>query len=230
MNEIKPKSISGIFNNVLIYDPSKEEFYKKLEEEEKLQADFDRKEKLLKHYQSEKSGIRPRFYEESFETFIAESDEQKKNLAAVKNFMSNKALFLLMYGENGNGKTHLASSLIRVLGGIYITSAMLCLEFESGADYNAKLSRLEVIEKYSNADFLVIDEYGRNTSPDLEKKVVSLILSNRYDLLKKTAIVTNENKTVFIESLGKAIFDRFLESCVSCEFKETSKRKDKRDI
>ena len=42
---------------------------------------------------------------------------------------------LLLWGENGTGKSHLGSGITFECGGKFITSTLLCVEYESGSDY-----------------------------------------------------------------------------------------------
>lgn len=213
----------------LLSDMDMDAYYKAREQEEKEKAAERELIRREAWYRSADSGIKKRFHNESFETFKAETDEEKRNLKICKDFCAaDGCRMLLLYGENGNGKTHLASSVIREIGGVYVTSAMLCLEFESGADFNANRNRLEVVKHYSNTGVLVIDEIGRNVNAETEKKLLPLIIGNIYDNCGKIVLVTNADKMDFVELMGKAIYDRFMEVCYSCSFTEKSKRQELR--
>jgi DNA replication protein DnaC len=74
---------------------------------------------------------------------------------------------------------------------------------------------------------LVIDECGKYTlNPDLEKFLLSQIITSRYENNRPTVLVTNENKKKYIEFLGKSVFDRMTEVCITLDFTGKSKRQE----
>ena len=96
---------------------------KKVEEYERQ---LEENERLAEQKSFEASGVPEKFWKESFETFSTDSEKDIVVYDTVKKFAENPAnRVLILCGENGNGKSHLASAVTRVCGGEYILSSML---------------------------------------------------------------------------------------------------------
>lgn len=172
------------------------------------------------------SGIPKKFFNESFETFRAETPEEKSNLSKAACFADNPLNRILIFcGKNGTGKTHLACGIIRKCGGHYVTAPDLCVEYESSSDYQAKKTKAGVLKTYVDYSFLVIDECGRYIlKPDTEKFLLSYIVCNRYENDLPTVLITNSSKSDLIKFLGAAVYDRLSEVCTTVDFTGESKR------
>ena len=216
MNSLEPMKLSFNLDDYSV-NPKVSEYEARLEEIQK--------EKDFEAYK--KSGVPAKFFNESLETFIAETDEEKRNLYVVRQFCKNpKNKVLLLSGFRGNGKSHLLCGIIRECGGEYISSLDLCVEYESATSYHSPRTRNEILKHYSTVSMLVIDECGKY-SPDekLEQFLLSYIFSTRYENNLATAAATNANKKGLIEFLGKSVFDRFIECCTTLDFTGASKRR-----
>ena len=204
------------------------ESQQRVDEYEKQLFDYDLEQKQ-KEFES--SGVPEKFWKESFETF-EETALNKKAFETAVNFADNpKNRVLVFHGNNGTGKSHLLSSIIRVTGGEYITSSMLCMKYDSAIGYKAKMSREEIIDYYIKIKgVLVIDECCKYfLNKELEKFVLLTILCGRYENNRATALGTNSDKQPFMEFLGRAVFDRFTEICTTVEFNWESRRKERRE-
>lgn len=201
-----------------------EESEKKLEEYEKQMQRY-KDEEAQKRY--EKSGVPQKFWKESFETYEVSSEQEIKAYDTVRNFAdkpNNRVLILC--GENGTGKSHLGSSVIRQYGGEYITSSMLCIKYDSATGYKADMTREQILLHFSTVKMLVIDECCKYFLDEkLEKFLLMLIICMRYENNLPTILITNGNKQPFIQFLGKAVYDRLTEVCTTIEFNGESKRK-----
>ena len=197
---------------------------KRVEEYEKQLAEDER---IAKQKGYEASGVPEKFWKESFETFSAESEKDKAVYDKVKQFSEKPAnRVLILCGENGNGKSHLASAVTRVCGGEYILSSMLCVKYDSATGYKADMTREQILLHYSKIKMLVIDECCKYfLDENLEKFLLMQIIIMRYENNLPTVLVTNANKQAFIQFLGKAVYDRFTEVCTTVEFDGASKRK-----
>lgn len=185
-------------------------------------------EQLKKQRNYEKCGVPEKFYTDSIDTYVPFSPEEEKNKAGVVAFIENpQNHILLLCGQNGNGKTHLACSVLRVHSGLYTTASKICIEYESATGFNAIRTREELLISLSKCSMLVIDECGKYTlNPDLERFLLSQIITSRYENNRPTVLVTNENKKKYIEFLGKSVFDRMTEVCITLDFTGKSKRQE----
>ena len=208
-----------------------------IEIQEKRYAEWERqqeKEKLEKKYEEYKlSGVPKKFYKDSFDTFIANSEEEKKIKDTVVEFSGNpKNRVLILCGKNGTGKSHLGSSIIKAYGGLFITSSMLCIKYESAkTGYNNSETRTVLLNFYCRTKLLVIDECMKYTlNPELEKFLLAYILCTRYENNLPTVFITNSEKKRMIEFLGRASYDRLTEVCTTLVFTGESKRRNNRHV
>lgn len=177
------------------------------------------------------SGVPERYFNESIESFTCENEKMQEIKNKVQKFAENpKNKILVLYGENGNGKTHLGAGIVRACGGEYILSSLLCVKYDSGTSFKASMTREEILEHYSKVKMLVIDECCKYfINAEMEKFVLSYIISMRYANGLPTVLITNGKINDFINFLGKAVYDRFTEVCTTLEFDWQSKRKELRD-
>ena len=186
-------------------------------------------ERLQKRY--EESGVPDKFFHESFETFKCDSDKEIVVFDTVKQFAENpKNRVLILCGNNGNGKSHLGCSVIRVCGGEYITSSMLCLKYDSAIGFKADMTREQILLHYSKVKMLVIDECCKYfLNEQLEKFLLMQVVCMRYENNLPTVLIGNPDKEPFIKFLGRAVYDRMTEVCSTVEFNWESRRKERRE-
>ena len=187
-------------------------------------------ETALEEYKN--SGVPKKFFSADFDSFVAGNEVESMQRIAVEKYCKqpgNKVLILC--GRNGNGKSLLGCCVIKNFGGRYVWSSKMCVEYEAGTSYHAKRTREELLDFYSNLPMLVIDECGKYTlDEEVEKFILSYIIVARYENNLPTVLITNAEKKDFVDFLGKAVFDRLTEVCISLEFKEESKRKSMRNV
>lgn len=214
------KKMSDILPVIRVVEDNSAEIkeYERHQEEIRIRA-------LEERYKN--SGVPEKFFCHSFDTFNVTEEKEAAVKNAVMKYADNPGnKILVLCGLNGNGKTHLACSVIRKCGGKYITSTMLCLKYDSAIGFKADMTREEIIEHYSKVNMLVIDECGKYfLNSDLEKFLLIQIVCGRYENNKPTVLVTNANKKAFIDFMGKAVYDRLTEVCSTIEFDLDSKRK-----
>jgi len=174
-----------------------------LEEKERLIA-----ERELENQRREwqRRGITPRFFEATWENWIAETPEQAKVLEKVKKAW-DKNLFIV--GGNGAGKTHLAMCLAK-------DGATYCLmpELFRYVRENMK-SEQEIIDRYGNCKLLILDEAGRQKSSDFEHNLLFEIIDKRWNNILPTTIIGNIGEEVFSKLYGAAITDRLRPSVIN---------------
>ena len=194
--------------------------------QEKMQLDDKYKEYT-------ESGVPEKFWNESFATYEAENGTEPAYIRdKVFSFAQNpRNRILVLCGLNGTGKSHLASSVIRVCGGEYITSSVLCMKYDSAIGYKVDMNREELIKHYSKVKMLVIDECCKYfVNEQTEKFLLMQIICMRYENNKPTVLVTNAKKDAFLKFLGSAVFDRMTQVCTTLTFDWESKRKSLREV
>ena len=211
--------------------PSLVEASEKVSAYEAMQEKFRQEEK---YKQYKESGVPEKFWNESFDTykFDEKQTQLKYNRDKVMEFAKNpRNRVLVLCGNNGCGKSHLASAVIRECGGEYITSSLLCMRYDSAIGYKVDMNREELIQHYSKVKMLVIDECCKYfINEQTEKFILMQIICMRYENDKPTVLVTNANKETFFQFCGKAVFDRMTEVCTTLKFDWESKRKERRAV
>ena len=169
----------------------------------------------------ERTGVPTRYYTESFDTFVTDTDERKRLLSVVKRFVQGvkcgKNGVLVLIGKAGTGKTHCACSALRELGGKYKESAGLVEAVKQANSFGANTTPTAVINNTVKCNLLVIDEIGRakcNEEPDVLFRVLNVI----YNENKSAILVGNfKNQKSLFDYVGAAFVDRLVEIGSVCE-------------
>jgi len=130
--------------------------------------------------------------------------KQEALVSALREAYNSKRDFVL-YGNIGTGKTHIACGMIRALvnKGVH---AKYSTQFKILECYYRK--NFTEFDKYIEADFLVIDEVGKNDLAEWQKIQLDELLSERYNQLRQTLIITNQTKEGLREILSDRVIDR----------------------
>lgn len=195
-----------------------------------IRAETERKKQTA----FEKSGIGTKFFYERIETYqrCAQTEKALNVVTAyLQSLRCGAFKSLVLCGNPGTGKTHLAGGLLYELGGIFRLSDVIREEYEAAKSFTAKYTQAELIRRYGTAPFLVIDEVGRTESPvtaNVEKHCLYRIINERYNNRLPTVFTSNLTQEGFITYLGKASMDRLIESADFCVFDWSSFRLKKR--
>ncbi|MEZ4241414.1 MAG: AFG1/ZapE family ATPase [Myxococcota bacterium] len=132
--------------------------------------------------------------------FIVASGHQTSVLQAV--FAYTKAFRpgddnrgLVLYGDVGRGKTHLAVALLRELvlrsgaSGRFVEFSHLLADLKSGFDSGRGAAAL--LDPLVAVDVLVIDELGKGRNTEFEGTVVDELVSRRYNAMRPIVATTN---------------------------------------
>lgn len=111
-----------------------------------------------------------------------------------------KGLFL--FGDTGTGKTIYAASLLlevikkrkleykSTISGKYTGGSEFFQEIRETMN-NSEISSSDVLQKYEEADILILDEIGTEKPSDWVFQMFYLLMNHRYEYLKPTIIVSN---------------------------------------
>lgn len=125
----------------------------------------------------------------------------------------------IIFGENGVGKTYLAWALVNEAWKMN-KSAKYTTAFELISDINSSYSKGttdQVIAKYTQPSFLVIDELDKFNFSQNGYVNMFHIISRRYDYLKPTLIITNAEAIDLPGLLGKSIMSRLRKTTIRME-------------
>lgn len=171
------------------------------------------------------SGITPRFRDCTLDTYLA-AGEQAKERALVEcrqyveqfdeNFQAGRCLILT--GNVGTGKTHLASgmsqAIIRQYGAsaLIVTAATIVRTAKETMIKGAQFTERDVIDELANVDLLVIDEVGAQRGTEYELALMHEVIDKRYQLVVPTVLISNERADNLKTFIGQRAVDRLREN------------------
>ena len=224
MDEIKEiKALSDLLKIDAGQWKARDEEISKLEEK---QAQHEK----LERYQ--KSGVPERYFKESLDTYKIKNKMQATAAKAATNFLHaakcGEFKSLVILGNAGTGKTHLACAIIREAGGKYRTAPDIVEEMRRAKSFTANDTEADSIDYYGRVKFLVIDEIGRGISATDEKYMLYQLVNARYNTRKPTVLISNLVKSDFLQYIGVAAADRLVESAEILEMDGESYRRELR--
>ena len=188
------------------------------------------------------SRIPPRYEHCSLATFEAGNTSLRTALMRALTFCSgyphlgpDEGLGLLLTGDNGVGKTHLAVSVLRELmtskgaRGQFWDFHELIREIKNSYDPETRTTELQVLEPVVAADVLVLDDLGAWKMTDWMNDTLFYILNSRYTAKRATIITTNyqvadrdevlaadsmRRKEFLVERISQRLRSRLMEMCL----------------
>ena len=170
------------------------------------------------------SGITPRFAESTFATYRATTPDMTQALETCQGYADNfgehfqAGRNLLLCGNVGNGKTHLASGIVQHVirqyraVAVITTAAEIIRVFKRSMDRNAGYTEGDVINELASFDLLVIDEIGAQAGTHYELSALHEVLDRRYNLIRPTVVVSNLNAKDLGHYIGERALDRLREN------------------
>lgn len=218
---------------------------KLLEEEKKLELmqEFSKKvEKIIKNSKMSKRNLSYKF--DNFEP----NNSNRKVFNNLKNYSEEllngiEKKGLILVGNNGGGKTHLACSIANKLieNGIlviYGTLINLFAELRNSYDTDNNISEMEIIKLYENVDLLIIDDLGKEKPSEWGLEKLFTIINSRYEKNLPVIITTNYNQNSLVERLSlngeietaKSIISRLYEMCYLVKIDDIDHRIQKKKV
>ena len=210
-----------------------------LEEEKKLRMmqEFANKvDKIIKNSKMSKRNLNYKF--ENFEV----NSNNKKVYQSLKNYSEKlvnevERKGLILVGNNGVGKTHLACSIANELikNGIpiiYGTLINLLAELKNTYDVYNNISEMKIIKLYEKVDLLIIDDLGKEKPSEWGLEKLFTIINSRYENNLPVIITTNYDQNSLINRLSingeietvKSIISRLYEMCYLVKIEDRDHR------
>ena len=216
-----------------------------LEEEKKLEImqEFSKRvERIIKNSKMSKRNLNYKFDNFSSNTSNKKVLDNLKNYSEkLVNGIEKKGLVLV--GNNGVGKTHLACSIANKLieNGtpvIYGTLINLLAELRNSYDTDNNISEIEIIKLYENVDILIIDDLGKEKPSEWGLEKLFTIINSRYENNLPVIITTNYNQNSLLERLSlngeietaKSIISRLYEMCYLVKIDDIDHRIKKKKV
>jgi DNA replication protein DnaC len=222
-----PKTACAIHGEIMLLDPertahSKSAVYApcaKCSDEHVKAADAER----LK-----RQGVPSNLLAADFDNWKPANEQDEALLNAVIGFATARRGFLLMLGEFGTGKTHLAVAVMR-----RFRSALMVKQSELlrrlRATYRDKAA-IDPVDQAQGTPLLVLDEVGFSPGGRDELPMLHDILDHRHGNQMPTILTGNITLDRLKDAVGERMEDRLRESCFAIlNFSGTSHRRESRE-
>jgi len=167
-------------------------------------------------------GIGIRHIGKTFDTFVVQTEEQRKALEACKSVAAAvcerkpRIPSLILSGGPGTGKTHLTCAMIqhcyesgRSAGKRNVID--IIREIKATWRKGAEKDEDDVIDFYASVGLLIIDEIGVQFGTDTERMYVFDIINRRYEACLPTVLITNLDVAGLRQEIGDRVLDRLRE-------------------
>ena len=141
---------------------------------------------------------------------------------------------VVLYGGNGTGKTRMAYEIAKEAKApnssykvnmttkyhlpAYTTAVNLFMEIRDTYNRDSDTSERRVVEKYTDASILVIDEIQELGETPFEDRKLTQIIDLRYQHEKPTILISNYSREKFAKALSPSVLDRIRENGVGLHF------------
>jgi len=162
-------------------------------------------------------GKQPNLQRQTFETFQPVRGAEKALKAAqALAYGTAQFVWLLIYGQPGNGKTHLCNAIATE------TRARGCeVKLVLAADLFAMLREAiqthqadNLLRRFKDVFFLAIDDYGVEYGSEWEMAKFDELMTSRYATAKPTVLVTNKELTELPERIQSRFTDKMMARAV----------------
>jgi len=132
------------------------------------------------------------YWGKGFDTFEAHGPELKKHLDTARRFAEKPEGKLVMLGNNGAGKTHLAASILQRTGGIFYTAYEIGVNLRHS--YNGSTREKDVLDELCSVPLLVIDEVGRTKEGSgADERWMSHVINKRHANFMPLVLISNRH-------------------------------------
>lgn len=193
------------------------------------------------------SGITPRFRDATLQSYRTGGDARMTAvLERCREFAENfpehyqAGRSLLLVGNVGTGKTHLASAIaqhvIRAHGAqaVVVSAAQIIRTAKGSMAKNAQYTERDVIEELAGFDLLVIDEVGAQSGTEYERGLLHEVIDQRYQQVLPTVLISNlsadasaapDGELTLQDFIGERALDRLRQGGRAVRFTWESARK-----
>lgn len=174
------------------------------------------------------TGITPRFRKCSLDSYVTDDDKAKHRALSIcrkyaegfeDHLTAGRALMLM--GEIGTGKTHLACAILQHVvhtggyTGLIVTAESITQAVTDSFRNNSGPSKTDLINELASVDLLVIDEVGVHSvraGKDFTPSLLHEVVDRRYQLIKPTILVSNQKPEDLHSFIGPRAADRLREN------------------
>lgn len=190
-------------------------------------ADKDTKATYM-NIRLKRSGLGRKFFDRTFASFRADGNNDKALVACLEIAQGERTKGVILKGDNGIGKTHLAAAVVNWWAGegrrVYFGNMVQMVKkvmnnFSTGTE--------KIIERFLDCDLLVLDDLGAEHWKKDSTWVVDFlyeILNAAYEDNKIIIVTTRLPELDLMERYGKDINSRLAEMCDYIEYTGKDRR------
>jgi DNA replication protein DnaC len=131
------------------------------------------------------------FWGSTFKNFDAYTPELVKHLETAKKFAACPEGKLVMLGENGNGKNHLAASILKTTRGLIYRAYEIGLILRQIINGSAEETEYGFLKRLCETPVLVIDEVEKLKDSEAKNHWLSYVVGKRYDAMMPIIFISN---------------------------------------
>ena len=195
----------------------------KAEEAARLERERTGKERAILR-NLERAAIPPRFDGRTLDNFTASTPEAVAALTTCREYADHfperhrRGASLILSGNAGTGKTHLACGIAQVVitvhgkSAVYLTVGRAFRRVKDTYRKDSRKSEEEALRFFGEPDLLILDEIGVQYGSDAEKNILFEIVNERYEAMKPTILISNLAMASLTEYAGERVIDRMKEN------------------
>jgi DNA replication protein DnaC len=159
-----------------------------------------------------------RFAGATFESYEAADAKQARVLEVCRDYAQNFATYrkqgrcLIMCGNPGTGKNHLATAIFKTLHAAGFTALRVkASEFLDAFWAKEFKERDDWLRGMFRVDLLILDEVEKCSKGEPAKNAMFRLIDGRYEAMSPTLVITNQARAELVETLGEPAYDRLTE-------------------
>lgn len=180
------------------------------------------------------SNLGERFKKSTFEAFLERNGSETATKIAqqyVQDFKKWNGESLMIWGNYGNGKTHLAAAIANELskqGYIVVFQSVpeLLQRIRSTFNNENKENETQIMRALLECDLLILDDIGAEKATEWVEEKLFNIIDGRYRKEVPTLYTSNLQPKELQNQVGKRSYDRIVETSLTVENKATSYRRE----
>lgn len=138
---------------------------------------------------------------------------------------------MLLWGTNGNGKTHLAAATFHAAKAIGASAIFVCVpelfkRLKATFDEDSRYTEHELTAPLMDAKLLVLDDLGQEKASAWVQEKLFTVINARYEAKRSIVVTTNRTPEQLEDRIGRASLDRLMGLCRFFEVTAPSRRWD----
>lgn len=186
-------------------------------------------EDMLTQARIEAARIPERFRLKTFETFKINRDKNRSKVLQMArdyvdafNFNDHPPEGLILKGEVGSGKTHIALAILQAIvrkgySGLFYNMPDLLMAIRETYEQHSSTTEHELLDTLAAPDLLLLDDLGAEKPAEWVTDRLYLIVNRRYEQNKPLLITTNNDMTELARKLNDRIVSRLCEITIYCD-------------